>query len=64
MNLGRRILRVLDSGPRKANVLRGLATSQAQFERAIGWLFLGGFVVWQGKTNGRLLARNGRRMAA
>lgn len=64
MRLGNQILRVLDTGPRKPNVLRGLATSQAEFERAIGWLFLKGFVVFVGKTSGRLLARNGRRMAA
>lgn len=63
MKLGKRILRVLDYGPRKPNVLRGLAKSQADFERAIGWLFLKGYVVFRGKTNGRLLARNGRRMA-
>ena len=50
-------------GPRKANVLRGLAETQADFERAIGWLFLGGFIVAKGKTSGRLIARNGRRMA-
>lgn len=63
MKLGHRILNVLDTGARKPNVLRGLAKSQAEFERAIGWLFLGGFVVWKGKTSGRVLARNGRRMA-
>lgn len=64
MTLGRQILRVLDSGPRKTNVLRGLAASQAEFERAVGWLFLKGFVVFKGRTSGRLLARNGRRMVA
>lgn len=64
MRLGYRILSVLDSGPRKTNVLRGLAKTQAEFERAIGWLFLKGFVVFKGKTTGRMLARNGRRMAA
>jgi hypothetical protein len=44
-------------------VLRGLAASQAEFERAVGWLFLKGLVVFKGKTSGRKLARNGRRMA-
>ncbi len=63
MKLARRILNVLDTGPRKLNVLRGLAESQADFERAIGWLFIKGLVVFQGRTSGRLLARNGRRMA-
>lgn len=63
MKLARQILRVLDTGPRKTNVLRGLAKSQFEFERAVGWLFLHGFVVFKGRTNGRLLARNGRRMA-
>jgi len=63
MKLGRRILAVLDLGPRKLNVRRGLAKSQGEFERAIGWLFLKGLVVFKGRTSGRLLARNGRRMA-
>ena len=63
MKAAYRILRTLDTGARKPNVLRGLATTQAEFERAIGWLFLRGFVVFKGKTSGRLLARNGRRMA-
>lgn len=57
----RRILNVLDTGPRKANVLSGLAEKRAEFEQAVGQLFLGGFVVWRGKTSGRLLALNGRR---
>jgi hypothetical protein len=64
MRLGKRILGVLDTGPRKLNVLRGLAETQAEFERAIGWLFIKGFVMFRGRTSGRLLARNGRRMAA
>lgn len=62
MKLGHRILKVLDTGPRKPNVLRGIAKTQADFERAIGWLFLRGMVVFKGKTSGRVLARNGRRM--
>lgn len=63
MRLGHRILAVLDDGPRKTNVLRSLAKTQAEFEQAVGWLFLKGLVVFKGKTNGRKLARNGRRMA-
>lgn len=59
----RRILNVLDTGPRKPNVLSGLATSRSEFEQAIGQLFLGGFVLWRGRTKGRLLALNGRRTA-
>lgn len=63
-----RILNVLDTGPRKTNVLLGVAKARgftvADFERAIGWLFLKGLVVFKGKTSGRLLARNGRRMVA
>lgn len=58
----KRILRMLDTGPRKLTVCRGLARDQAEFERGIGQLFLKGFVVFTGKTNGRLLSRNGRRM--
>lgn len=57
----KRILRVLDTGPRKPNVLRGLAESQAEFEQAVGQLFLTGHVLWRGKTSGRVLALNGRR---
>lgn len=63
MKVAHRILRVLDLGPRKPTVIRGLCESQAQFERAVGWLFLRGFVVFKGRTSGRKLARNGRRMA-
>ena len=65
MTLATRILDVLDTGPRKPSVLRGVAKArgftQADFERAIGWLFLKGMIVAQGKTSGRLIARNGRR---
>lgn len=43
-------------GPRKANVLRGLAKSEADFERAVGQLFLVGVVTWQGRGKGRKLA--------
>jgi hypothetical protein len=54
-----RIFRVLETGPRKTTVLRGLASSQEDFERAIGWLFLKGTVRWVGKKTGRMLARMG-----
>ena len=68
MRLAHRLLNVLDTGARKANVLLGVAKArgftQADFERAIGWLFLKGLVEFKGRTSGRLLARNGRRMAA
>lgn len=57
MKLGWRIYNVLETGPRSANVLRGLAKSQAEFERAIGWMFLRGMVTAIGKTAGRKLAR-------
>ena len=67
MRLALRILNVLDTGPRKTNVLLGVAKARGftvgDFERAIGWLFLKGLVVFKGRTSGRLLARNGRRMA-
>lgn len=66
MRLAYRIIGVLDTGPRAPRILAALAKSKgfkvADFERAIGWLFLKGLVVFQGKTSGRLLARNGRRM--
>lgn len=57
MKLAGQLYRVLETGPRKPNVLRGLAKSQAEFEQAIGWLFLAGVVKWVGQKRGRLLAR-------
>lgn len=56
-----RILRTLDSGPRKVNVLRGLAATAGEFERAIGQLVLKGLIVFRGMTKGRLIHLNGRR---
>lgn len=50
-----RILNVLQTGGRKSNVLRGLATSDAEFEQAVGQLFLAGRVQWNGKTTARVL---------
>lgn len=64
MKEARRILRVLATGPRKPNVLRGLAATQGAFERAIGWLFLRGFIVSRGKTKGKTIGLNGRRRPA
>lgn len=52
-----RIWRAIEIGGRKANVLRGLAKDQADFERAIGQLFLRGMVRWNGKTSARVLER-------
>lgn len=55
--LSKKVLRVLETGPRKLNVLRGLAKSTADLERAIGQLFIVGMVKWAGAKKGRLLAR-------
>lgn len=52
-----RIFHVLETGPRKPSVLRGLAKSENEFERAIGNLFLLGVVRWIGRKRGRMLAR-------
>lgn len=60
----RRILNVLETGGRKPNVLRGLARNQAEFEQALGQLFLKGMVLWRGMTSSRLLHLNGRRATA
>lgn len=56
-NLSNRIFHVLETGPQKPSVLRGLAKSEEEFERVIGKLFLLGVVRWIGKKRGRLLAR-------
>lgn len=51
-----RIFRVLrETGARKANVLLGMIGSEAEFERAVGQLFLLGAVQWYGKGRGRVL---------
>ena len=59
-----RLLRVLDTGPRKPSILEAFAShegySREDFERAIGWLFLKGMVVFKSRKRWRLLARNGR----
>lgn len=66
MKLGRRILAVLDeTGAREPGLLqRMLRATDAEYQRAIGWLCLKGLVVFRGRTKGRVIARNGRRMAA
>lgn len=57
----RRIYKALETGGRKPNVLRGLApygrAGNADYERAIGQLFLRGIVRWNGKTTARVLER-------
>lgn len=52
-----RIWRAIEVGGRKTNVLRGLAATSAEFEQAIGQLFLRGLVRWNGKTTARVLER-------
>ncbi len=57
MRLAARIIRALkEGGPRKVHVFRGRASDQADYERAIGQLFLEGSVEWRGAKSGRLLA--------
>lgn len=56
-----RILRTLATGPRKPNVLRGLAVDTDDFSLAIGQLFLSGRIITTGKTSGLLITLNGRR---
>lgn len=60
--LAQRLRIVLKDGARKPNVLLGLAKacrySNADFERAIGQLFLLGLVHWSGRGKTRLLALN------
>lgn len=53
----RRIWRAIEVGGRRPNVLLGLAASQAEFEQAVGQLFLRGMVRWNGKTTARVLER-------
>lgn len=61
MKLASQIERVLNiGGPRRLNVLRGLAKSDAEFERAIGILFLRGVVRFISRKRWRMLARGAR----
>lgn len=53
----RRIWRGIEICGKKPNVLRGLAKTQAEFEQAVGQLFLRGMVRWNGKTTARVLER-------
>lgn len=62
--LVRRILSVLDMGPRPPMFCRYMAAGDKEYERAIGHLVLKGKVVIKGKTSGRLMAINGRRRKA
>ena len=62
--LVRRILAVLEMGPRPAYWCRFMATGAKEYERAIGHLVLRGLIVFKGKTSGRVMAINGRRKAA
>lgn len=55
--VARRMWRAIELCGKKPNVLRGLAPSQAEFEQAIGQLFLRGMVRWNGKTTARVLER-------
>lgn len=68
----KKIARVLETGSRSANVLRGLIVRPrsngvrgdadlATFEHAIGQLFLCGMIKSEGRTKGRKIALNGRR---
>lgn len=54
----RRVLRVLETGPRKLNVIAGLVEgTKLDLQRVIGELFIAGVVRWDGRTKGRRLAR-------
>jgi hypothetical protein len=68
MKLANTILSVLDTGPRSTRILEGVAKAKghtaADFQRAIGYLFLKGLILAKGQTSGRRIARNGRRMQA
>lgn len=61
--LERRILNVLDMGPRPPHWFRSMAPTKAEFERAIGALLLHGTVLFKGRTTGRVMVINGRRRA-
>lgn len=62
--LAKRFRNVLKEGPRKLNVLIGLAKAcrytDADIERAVGQLFILGLVQWQGRKRHRQLALNAR----
>lgn len=64
MKLARRMLAVIDEGgPREQGLMqRILRAPTPEFERAVGYLVLKGMIVFRGKTSGRKICRNGRRM--
>lgn len=62
--LVRRILAVLDMGPRAPMFCRYMAAGDKEYERAIGHLVLRGKIIFTGKTSGRLIRINGRRRKA
>lgn len=62
--LERRILAVLDMGPRPPMWCRYMAPGKKEYDRAVGSLVLSGRVLIRGKTSGRVMAINGRRRAA
>lgn len=64
LGLERRILAVLDIGPRPPQWFRWMAPTKKEYERAIGAMVLRGVVLIKGKTSGRVMAINGRRRKA
>lgn len=62
--LERRILNVLDTGPRPPMYCSYMATSKKEYERAIGALVLRGMIIFTGRTSGRRMGINGRRSGA
>lgn len=50
----RRILALLECGPRKTNVLRGLAKSERQLQRTLERLRSSGAITLKGKKKGAL----------
>lgn len=64
VNLPRRILAVLEeTGKREPALLRRMFSrfSDAEFQRAIGYLVLKGLILFRGQTTGRTVGINGRR---
>lgn len=62
--LERRILTLLELGPRPAMFCEYMAAGRKEYQRAIGSLVLKGLIVFRGKTSGRRIAINGRRRKA
>lgn len=57
MKLAPRILNILDTGARPVLFFRSFARSEAEFEQAIGHLFIKGVVKFVGRKRGRKLVR-------